>query len=111
MTDQQKLANVKAILGIGASDTTQDSMISAYLGLAGEAILEWMYINLDGIPTGTTVPDKYATAQVMAVVAGINIRGGENQWKHSENGIVREWHYTDMIEYVRAHVNQIPKVG
>ena len=109
MTDAQKLANVKVILGI--SDTSQDSMISAYLNLAGEAITEWMYVNYAEVPSGATVPDKYASAQVMAVVAGINQRGGENQYKHSENGIIREWHYTDMIEYVRAHVNQIPKVG
>ena len=109
MTDAQKLANVKVILGI--SGTSQDSMISAYLNLAGEAITEWMYVNYAEVPSGTTVPDKYASAQVMAVVAGINQRGGENQYKHSENGIIREWHYTDMIEYVRAHVNQIPKVG
>ena len=110
MNCASKLTNVKRILGIDLSDTTQDGMISAYLNLAGEAIIEWMYINLGEIPTDATVPNKYASTQVMAVVAGINIKGGENQWKHSENGIVREWHYTDMLEYVRAHVNQIPKV-
>lgn len=110
MNCASKLTNVKRILGIDLSDTTQDSMISAYLQLAGEAILSWMYINLSDIPMDAEVPEKYAATQVMAVVAGINQRGGENQYKHSENGIVREWHYTDMLEYVRSNVNQIPKV-
>lgn len=110
MSDSSKLTTVKTILGIASSDTTQDEMLSAYLDLAGEAILEWMYINYDEIPETVEVPSKYSSTQAMAVVAGVNLQGGENQWKHSENGIVREWHYTDMIEYVRAHVNQIPKV-
>ena len=112
MTTAEKLGYVKVILGISSSDTTQDDMLTSYLTIAGEAILEWMYVNYSGVPTTVTdVPDKYAIVQINAVVAGYNIRGGENQWKHSENGIVREWHYTDMMEYIHAHVNQIPKVG
>ena len=113
MTTAEKLGYVKVILGISSSDTTQDDMPTSYLNIAGEALLEWMYINYaDGVPsTVTDIPGKYAIVQINAVVAGYNIRGGENQWKHSENGIVREWHYTDMMQYIRAHVNQIPKVG
>lgn len=110
MTTAQKLGTLKVILGI--TENTQDAMLTSYLDIANSAIIEWMYINYSAIPTTVTdVPDKYATTQIYAVVAGFNARGGENQWKHSENGIVREWHYSDMIEYIHAHVNQIPKVG
>ena len=111
MNCASKLQNLKSILGIDDTDTSQDAQLTVYLSMSREEILNWMYINYPSIPEDADVPDKYAVVQVMAVVAGYNMQGGENQYKHSENGIVREWHYTDMIEYIRAHVNQIPRVG
>ena len=53
------------------------------------------------------MPTKYDVTQVNAVVAGFNLQGGENQFRHSENGIIREWHYSDMLDYIRAHVYQL----
>ena len=111
MNCASKLKNLKSILGIDDTDTSQDAQLTVYLSMSREEILNWMYINYPSIPEDADVPDKYSVVQVMAVVAGYNMQGGENQYKHSENGIVREWHYTDMIEYIRAHVNQIPRVG
>ena len=111
MNCASKLQNLKSILGIDDTDTSQDAQLTVYLSMSREEIINWMYINYASIPEDSDVPDKYSVVQVMAVVAGYNMRGGENQYKHSENGIVREWHYTDMVEYVRAHVNQIPRVG
>lgn len=111
MNCASKLKNLKSLLGIDDTDTSQDAQLAVYLSMSREEILNWMYINYPSIPEDADVPDKYSVVQVMAVVAGYNMQGGENQYKHSENGIVREWHYTDMIEYIRAHVNQIPRVG
>lgn len=108
MTDAEKLVMLKSILNI--ADTSMDDKLGVYLSMSSTEILNWMYINYpDGVPEGKTMPSKYDMVQIYAVIAGFNAEGGENQYKHTENGIVREWHYTDMIEYIRAHVNQIPR--
>ncbi len=109
MTDSEKLTMLKSLLNI--SDSTMDDKLGVYLSLSAQEIVNWMYINYAEVPDGAEMPAKYDTMQIYAVIAGLNAEGGENQDKHTENGIVREWHYTDMIEYIRAHVNQIPRVG
>lgn len=109
MSDSEKLTMLKSILNI--EDDSMDDKLGVYLSLSATEIVNWMYINYAEVPEDTVMPSKYDTMQIYAVVAGLNAEGGENQAKHTENGIVREWHYTDMIEYIRAHVNQIPRMG
>lgn len=111
MNCASKLNNLKTLLGIDRSDTSQDALLTVYLELSRQEIINWMYINYPSVPCDFELPDKYSTTQVQAVVTGLNMQGGENQYKSNENGVVREWHYTDMLEYIRAHVNQIPRVG
>lgn len=111
MNCASKLTNLKSLLGIDLADTSQDALLTVYLDLSREEIISWMYINYASIPPDAEMPDKYSVTQVQAVIAGLNMQGGENQYKSTENGVVREWHYTDMVEYIRAHVNQIPRVG
>ena len=111
MNCASKLNNLKTLLGIDRSDTSQDALLTVYLDLSRQEIINWMYINYPSVPDDFELPDKYSTTQVQAVVTGLNMQGGENQDKSNENGVVREWHYTDMLEYIRAHVNQIPRVG
>ena len=106
MTDAEKLAMLKSLLGVGASDNSQDALFNAYLDIAEQEIINWMYINFADIPAEVTMPEKYEITQVNAVVAGYNIQGGENEYKHVENGITREFHYSDMVDYIRAHVFQ-----
>lgn len=111
MNCASKLTNLKSLLGIDIADTSQDALLTVYLDLSREEIINWMYINFPTVPTDADMPTKYDVTQVNAVVAGLNMQGGENQYKSVENGVTREWHYTDMLEYIRAHVNQIPRVG
>lgn len=107
MTDTEKLTYVKAMLGI--TDTAQDTLLSAYLGMAAFEIIQYKY-SLIGVPDGMTEPDaEDALTQIHAVVAGFNIRGAENQTSHNENQIYRTFHFTDMVEYIRNHV--IPYAG
>lgn len=106
MNCASKMANLKTLLGIALSDTTQDDQLNVYLSMAKEEILNWMYVNFADVPEDAEVPDKYAVVQVNAVIAGYNLQGGENEFKHVENGITREFHYTDMVDYIRAHVYQ-----
>lgn len=100
MTDAEKLANVKSVLGLTV--TTQDTQLSAYLSLAKAEILAWMYPTIPD--TVTDVPSQYEVTQVMAVVAGYNMIGVEGQTAHSENGISRTYKHEDMVAYVRSHV-------
>jgi len=111
MNCASKMSNLKRLLGIDLADTSQDGQLNVYLELSHDEIINWMYINYPDKPQNAEMPSKYDVTQVQAVVAGYNMQGGENQTKHSENGILREWHFTDMVEYIRAHVNQIPRMG
>lgn len=106
MSCSAKLSTLKTLLGIEASDTSQDTLFNTYLDIAEQEIINWIYINFAEIPTGVEMPAKYEITQVNAVVAGYNIQGGENEYKHVENGITREFHYSDMVDYIRAHVFQ-----
>ncbi len=102
MTNVQKLAAVKAILGI--VDTTEDSLLNTYLSLSAQEIINFKY-SLIGVPEGKTEPDaEDEITQIQAVVAGYNLRGAENQTSHNENQIYRTFHFTDMVEYIRSHV-------
>ena len=101
-----KLNKLKLLLGIDASDTSEDDLLNTYLNLSEQEIINWMYINYAELPEDAEMPDKYEIVQINAVVAGFNIRGGENELRHVENGITREFNYPDMLSYIRAHVYQ-----
>lgn len=109
MTTSEKLTLVKTILGISASDTSLDDELTAYLNMAGEEILNWMYINHPSErPEGTAavVPIRYSMVQVHAVVNGYSHKGAEGETVHNENGINRTFKYDDMIDYIRSNVFQ-----
>ena len=108
MTTQEKLAVVKTMLDIPASDTSLDAELSVYLTMAGQEILNWMYINKGGVPEGVVdVPTKYENTQIMGVVNGYSHKGAEGEKVHNENGINRTFVYDDMIAYIRGHVFQL----
>jgi len=46
------------------------------------------------------------TIQIMACVAGRGLTGAENETSRSENGVVQTFKYSDMVDYIRAHVMQ-----
>lgn len=109
MTNTQKLAYLKAMLGI--SDTSMDALLTAYLGMAAFEIIQFKY-SLIGVPDGMTDPDdEDAMTQVQAVMAGYNIRGAENQTSHNENQIYRTFHFTDMVQYIRSNVIPFARLG
>lgn len=108
MTIAEKLTLVKTILGISASDITLDDELSAYLGMAGEEILNWMYINHpDDRPDDAEVPKRYTMVQIHAVVNGFSHKGAEGETIHNENGINRKFRYDDMIAYIHGNVFQL----
>jgi len=54
--------------------------------------------------------DEFDMVQIMACVAGYSISGAENETSHSENGIQRSFRYSDIVDYIRAHVPAIAGV-
>lgn len=100
-----QLEKLKSILNISGDEV--DGKLLDYLKLSEQEILNWMYINRGDVPEGAEMPKKYEVTQIYAVVAAISGEGGENEVKHSENGISRTFMYSDMVEYIRAHVYQL----
>ena len=109
MTPDGKLAMVKAILRIDTNDVSEDSLIMTYLDMAEQEIVGWRYSNANPDTAPTTVPTEYETTQVQAVINGYTQSGVEGQVLSIENGIHRHFNYSDMVEYIRAHV--IPIAG
>ena len=101
MTDTQKLTVLKVMLGI--SDTAQDTILTTYLDMAAQEIVNWKY-SLVGVPDGAEVDAEDEITQIHAVVAGYNIRGAENQTSHNENQIYRTFDANDMVDYIRNKI-------
>lgn len=91
MTDYEKLAMLKALLG--EEDDSRDAALNAYLKLAGDKILSKAY-PYDS--TKTAVPTKYDTLQCEIAAYLWNKRGAEGQTAHSENGISRSYENGDV---------------
>lgn len=92
MAFDDKINKIKLILG---GDEKED-VIGAYLEMAESEILSWS--------GAESVSPNYDTVQIMAVIAGYNLLGAENQTSHSENGISRVFKYSDMLAYIRNNV-------
>lgn len=107
----KKLNTLKTLLGIEATDNSQDEVLNAYLDMAKAEILNWMYIKFPDVIADVELPAKYNVTQIHAVVAGYNLQGGENELKHTENGIIREFDYSSMVDWIHGHVQHFAKVG
>ena len=109
MTAAEKLAMVKAILRIDASDTSEDALIGTYLTMAGREIMGWRYSNANPDNVPEDVPAEYEMTQVQGVINGYTQSGIEGQILSIENGVHRHFRHSDMVEYIRANV--IPVAG
>ena len=102
MTTDEKLQMI--ILMLGNDESLDMPALMAYLEAAKREILAWLY---GGRNAPADVPAEYEMTQVHAVVAGYSQRGAENQTWHAENGVMRTFHYDDMLAYIRANVVQM----
>lgn len=82
MTEATKIMLVKEM-----TDETDDSVVSAYLDLASDKILNHMYPY--EIPDTAEMPDRYSQNQVDIAAYLLNKRGAEGEVHHSENGTLR----------------------
>ena len=106
MTDQEKLNNLIALLGASESDS---DLLTIYLNQAEAEIMNWLYSSTAEDPTEFPFPSRYDWVQINACIAGFNLSGGENETHHAENGITRDFKYSDMVDYIHGHV--FPYVG
>ena len=112
MTDAQKLTMIKTLIEDGSGYMPADNTLNAYLSLAQSEILACMYHLIGGVPQDVTeVPAKYETIQIYAVVAGWTHAGAEGQSLSIENGVHRDFVYTDMLDYIHNNVLPIARVG
>lgn len=111
MTDAQKLATIKTLLGDGG-DVPGDDKLKVYIALSSSEILAWKYHLVGGVPDDVvSVPAVDEGAQIYAVVAGYTHAGAEGEAQHIENGVHRTFMYEDMIGYIRNHVLPYVRVG
>lgn len=100
-TDEEKLTMLKSLLNEEKGDETADSVLLAYLSLAGRKVIQRAYPYRDDVEI---VPDKYATNQVEIACYLLNKRGAEGETYHSENGINRSYENADVPESMLSRV-------
>ena len=111
MTDAEKLTVIKTLLSDGG-EMPSDEKLNTYIQIAGQEILAWKYHLIGGVPDDVTeVPAAEDITHIYAVVAGYTHAGAESESRHSENGVIREFVYGDMVEYIRNNVLPYVRVG
>ena len=112
MTDAQKLITVQTLIEDGSGYMPSDETLNTYIAVAGNEILAWMYHLVGGIPSNVTeVPSKYEGIQIYAVVVGWTHAGAEGQGLSIENGVHRDFRYSDMLDYIHNNVLPYARVG
>ncbi len=112
MTDSQKLITVQTLIEDGSGYMPSDETLNAYISVAGNEILAWMYHLVGGVPEGVTeVPSRYEGIQIYAVVVGWTHAGAEGQGLSIENGVHRDFKYSDMLDYIHNNVLPYARVG
>ena len=87
MTDAEKILLVKAMTG-----ESTDTVVSAYLAMARQAILNRAFPFLsDEELSDKPVPTRYENLQCEIATYLLNKRGAEGETVHSENGINRSY--------------------
>ena len=89
MTNAEKITMVKAL-----SDETSDEVVSAFLSMAGDAVVNFADSSHTVDPDD--ILDKYSGVQCRLAALWLNKRGWEGQVSHSENGISRTYEVGDI---------------
>lgn len=88
MTDAEKLTLLKTMIEVGDGDT--DEVLSVYLSLAAQEILNIAYPFVTDF-SEVDFPSKYDYLQVQAAAYLWNKRGAFGETAHNENGINRTY--------------------
>lgn len=96
MTESQKLEKLRVLSG-----ETDESVLSTFLAIAGDKILERAYPFRSDV---TEVPAKYHSTQIEIAIYLLNKRGAEGETAHSENGISRSYESATVPESMLKNV-------
>ena len=91
MTDSEK----KRILTVLLGEEEEEDVLSAYLSIAGDKVLNRMYPFKTDY-TGMEVPDRYAMIQINVAVYLMNKRGAEGEIQHIEGNVHRNYGSADV---------------
>ena len=87
MTSNEMIALVESMSG-----ETSDSVVSAFISMAGDAIINRAYpFATETERESLSVPARYQNLQCEIAVYMLNKRGAEGQTMHNENGINRSY--------------------
>lgn len=102
MTADEKLQILRSMIG----EDDSDAMLSTYLTIAGQKIIDKAFPYKEGI---TEVPSKYHLKQCEIAAYLINKVGAEGELSHDENGIKRT--YADADIPASLYRGIIPECG
>lgn len=106
MYELDKLSTLRILLGI--EDESQDVLLSVYLDMAANALLDRLY-PFSADPLSEEVPARYAGLQVEIAQFLYLKAGAEGQTSHSENGVSRTYESGGIPESLLGRIT--PFVG
>lgn len=106
MTDTDKVLLLRSIVGTPNEVDWTDDILTSYLTIAGQAIINRAYPFDD---TVTEVPARYGVLQCKIAAYLLNKRGAEGETSHSENGVSRSYENADVPESMLSEVT--PRCG
>ena len=106
MTDAEKLAMLRVIVGQPNEGDWSDDVLFSYLNIAGLKIINKAFPYNEDI---IEVPRRYGYLQCEIAAYMLNKRGAEGEVSHSENGISRTYESADVPESMLNSV--IPHIG
>lgn len=89
MDTHDMIDRMRAIIGPGVIDVDNDAILSMYLDIAADKILNRRYPFRR--PANAEVEPQYRQAQLEIAVFLFNKRGAEGESLHSENGVSRSY--------------------
>jgi hypothetical protein len=107
MTDNEKIAMVKAL--IGDDPTATNELIAVYLHLASNKMLERLY-PYDSEKGESDIPERYDTIQCELASRLFLRRGSEGETTHEENGVNRSYGSVDDSDILQR-LTPFAKVG
>lgn len=99
MTFAHKVDALRVLIGETEKTRKKEDtgVLTAYLHLAGDKVLERMY-PFKRSYEGLEVPDKYVSIQLKIAAYMLNKRGAEGEVQHIENGVHRNYGDADVPE-------------
>lgn len=104
MEDTEKITTVKAM-----TDETEDSVISVFLNIGKEVILNRLYPHEQEDDKRVWL-SRYDLLQCRVACYLLNKRGAEGETVHSENGVTRDYSSADIPNELLQDITPFGKV-